>query len=161
MRRETDPDFYCPQAALISEETVRRTEARLAKYRQQIQQHHRLLEDRERMLRNRQLVGQSVLIAAAAVVAVGALWVWRRRSSGDSRSGVASNFDSSDFDSDYDEEKLQQDFEDAAKTARAFPDEYLDTRDQLMLYGLYKQAMVGDRTGDAVSLHSSCDYHVM
>jgi hypothetical protein len=32
--RRTDPDTYCPQAALISQETIRRTEERLAKYRE-------------------------------------------------------------------------------------------------------------------------------
>jgi hypothetical protein len=151
MRRETDPDFYCPQAALISEETVRLTEARLAKYRQKIQEHHQYLEAREAMLRNRQLVNQYVVIAASALVVVGLLrMVMGRR--GRCKRDTKSSFPSDDnFDHDFDEERLEKDFEAAASISRSFPDGYLDARDQLMLYGLYKQSTIGDRTGDAVS----------
>ncbi|KAL9182175.1 hypothetical protein ACHAXT_012827 [Thalassiosira profunda] len=46
-------------------------------------------------------------------------------------------------------EELQQVFEEAAKVARKFPAGMLDQRDQLMLYGLYKQAREGDRNADA------------
>lgn len=53
-------------------------------------------------------------------------------------------------------EQLEQEFTNAANTASSFPSNFLDTRDQLMLYGLYKQATVGDRNVDEVS----SDLHV-
>jgi len=49
------------------------------------------------------------------------------------------------------EEELLQVFDEAAKLVRKFPDGMLDQRDQLMLYGLYKQAKEGERNVDAPS----------
>ena len=51
------------------------------------------------------------------------------------------------------EQQLKFLFGEAAKEARKLPK--LTERDQLMLYGLYKQAVEGDRSGDPVSLHAS------
>ena len=80
--------------------------------------------------------------------------------------------DDDDFDKEPDEE-LQRVFTEAAQVARSpsFPGSgggrVLDDRDQLMLYGLYKQATEGDRNEDrgAVSffddIHHSCQFDDM
>jgi hypothetical protein len=109
------------------------------------------------MLRNKQLVGQGVVIAASALVVVGLLRIALGRGGRCRRDDAKPSFpDDHYFDRDFDEERLEKDFEAAANTSRSFPDGYLDARDQLMLYGLYKQATVGDRTGDAVSCFMMC-----
>lgn len=149
MRREVDSDFHCPQAALISEETIRRTEERLARYRQQIKDHHDFLETRERMMQRKQLMGQYVLVAAAAV-ALG-VWIWRRKSKQHTDTTFSGNTFNVDDEYSKSPEKLRQEFDTACSVAKSFPDGYLDQRDQLMVYGLYKQALIGDRTENPVS----------
>ena len=151
MARDLDPDPHCPQAALISPETTRRTEARLEKYRERIQRHHEYLEARERalMMKNSKIVALPVLTAAA----IGMMYyLWRGRSKSKLSKLNSNRISDTDMDEFYasNPELLQVDFDKAAHTAKAFPDGYLDTRDQLMVYGLYKQATLGDRTGDAV-----------
>ncbi|KAL3804723.1 hypothetical protein HJC23_008538 [Cyclotella cryptica] len=153
MRREADPDFYCPQAALVDDATNRRTEQRLAKYREQLARHNEFLERKEMALRSRQQlrVGGTALLLIAATAGMG-IWVWyrgrRRRTSG--RGGRDESGDNARFDFDESEyggteEELRGEFDKAANVAKAFPDGFLDNRDQLMLYGLYKQALIGDR----------------
>lgn len=46
------------------------------------------------------------------------------------------------------DEELRRVFSEAAKVARSHGSGRLDQRDQLMLYGLYKQATEGDRKCD-------------
>ena len=46
------------------------------------------------------------------------------------------------------EVQLQQVFNEATKVARKFTNGMLNQKDQLMLYGLYKQACEGDRCDD-------------
>ena len=153
MARDLDPDPHCPQAALISPETIRRTESRLAKYRERIQRHHDYLEARERalMMKNGKMAAMPVL----AVAAIGTMYyLWTRRNTSQRPKQLNDNeMEDAKIDEYYanNPELLQLDFEKAAHTAKTFPDGYLDTRDQLMVYGLYKQATLGDRTGDAVS----------
>ena len=55
-----------------------------------------------------------------------------------------------DQDDEFDgtEEELQQVFDEASQVARAFPKGMLNQKDQLMIYGLYKQANEGDRSDD-------------
>lgn len=92
-------------------------------------------------------------------MAVALSWIWykkyvqkgRRKRSGD---GVGGNLPRDLFleeDANGTEEDLQQLFDEAAKVARAFPDGMLDQNDQLMLYGLYKQAKEGERNVNAPS----------
>lgn len=158
MRREVDPDVYCPQAALIDEETHLRTERRLARYRAKVEAR----KQRERSMLALQRQRRQLAWAAAgtlAAVALGLVWykrrsiAKRRRRGGDGGLPRDLFLDEDDGFSGTDEE-LKQLFEEAAKVARAFPDGMLDQRDQLMLYGLYKQAREGDRHDDAVS--TSC-----
>jgi hypothetical protein len=135
--RRTDPDTYCPQAALISQETIRRTEERLAKYREK---HYKA---KEAMMRQQ----TKLLLSHAMMLAViGAVWLWRRNNSAKSKTNNADADDHSDSN-----DTLQVEFEGAAITAKSFRNGFLDSRDQLMLYGLYKQAMFGDCIGDMVS----------
>ncbi|EED87706.1 hypothetical protein THAPSDRAFT_264862 [Thalassiosira pseudonana CCMP1335] len=49
------------------------------------------------------------------------------------------------YDHEGTEEELQHNFDMASKIAKSFKDSSLDQRDRLMLYGLYKQAVEGDR----------------
>ena len=151
MLREIDIDFHCPQAALISDETIRRTEERLARYRQKIREHHDFLDTKERMLQSKQLMGRNYVLAAATVVALGlGILMWRRKSEQRKETKISGKT----FDNDYSEspEKLRQEFDKACSAAKSFPDGRLDQRDQLMLYGLYKQALIGDQSENPVSL---------
>jgi hypothetical protein len=136
--RRTDPDTYCPQAALISQETIRRTEERLAKYREK---HYKAKEAMMRQQQTKLLLGHAMMLAV-----IGAVWLWRRNNSAKSKT----NNDDADDHSDSND-TLQVEFEGAANTVKSFPNGFLDSRDQLMLYGLYKQAMFGDCIGDMVS----------
>ncbi len=62
--------------------------------------------------------------------------------------GYDLNFHDDDFEREPDEE-LQRVFSEAAKVAKSFGGGgAFDQRDQLMLYGLYKQATEGDRQDD-------------
>lgn len=98
--------------------------------------------------------GAAWLLAAAAGVGI---WIWyrgwRRGASGGGGGGESDadkrwNFDENEYGGTQDE--LRCDFDKAASVAKAFPDGFLDPRDQLMLYGLYKQAMNGDRNIEQV-----------
>lgn len=157
MRREVDPDDPpYPQAALIDEETNRRTEARLARYRARYEAQKRLQRE-ERMAQQRR--EQMALVAAGvgtlAAIALG--WIWyrkyvqkgrrRRLDGGAGGGGLPRDL----FLEEESEEELQQVFDEAANVARKFHDGMMDKRDKLMLYGLYKQATEGDRNVDAVS----------
>lgn len=98
------------------------------------------------MLQGKQL---RYVSAAAMVVALGIL-MWRRKSEQRKDTKISGKT----FDNDYSEcpEKLRQEFDKACSAAKSFPDGYLDQRDQLMLYGLYKQALIGDQSENPVSL---------
>ena len=160
-----DPDFYCPQAALVDEETHLRTERRLARYRARIKA-ARERQDRKTiyatMMASRQhqrlwMAGGAFAIAAA----LGLLWYERHSRRGRRRRGVGDPPGSRDLvlvDDDDDgldepDDELRQVFNEAASLARStIPCGALDRRDQLMLYGLYKQSTEGDRKeGGAVS----------
>lgn len=65
MRREVDQDVYCPQAALVDEETALRTERRLARYRAKVA----AAKEQEKMMALR----QQRMWAGGALVAVTAL----------------------------------------------------------------------------------------
>lgn len=163
-RREVDPDFYCPQAALVDEETHLRTERRLARYRARVKA-ARERQDRKTiyatMMASRQhqrlwMAGGAFAIAAA----LGLLWYERHSRRGRRRRGVGDSpsrdlvlVDDDDDDGlDEPDDELRQVFDEAASLARSIPGGALDRRDQLMLYGLYKQSTEGDRKeGGAVS----------
>ena len=96
-----------------------------------------------------------VWLAGGALAAVALCWYVRRRTRQRSGRevddlGRLSRCPSSDDNVDGSTERLQSLFDEAVKVARTFPDGMLNQRDQLMLYGLYKQAKVGDRGLDAV-----------
>lgn len=156
VRRETDSDIYCPQAALVSEETIRETQARLEKYRDKIKAHEALLERREMELKRGGRVQATTVVVGAAAVATGLLF-WYSRWRGNKSVRRCKHVDNiiNKFTVE-NPEQLEQEFTNAANTASSFPSNFLDTRDQLMLYGLYKQATVGDRNVDEVS----SDLHV-
>ena len=158
MRREVDPDIYCPQAALVDEELNRKTEERLARYRAKYEAAK--LHEKAMVAMQLQQRQQMMWMAGGTLVAIALSLIWYKRQGSKRKSKHGSkNKDSSlpnDLFLDEDEfngteEELQQVFGEAAKVARKFPDGTLDQRDQLMLYGLYKQAREGDRSGDAVS----------
>jgi acyl-CoA-binding protein len=151
-RREVDPDFYCPQAALIDEATILRTERRLARYRARVVAQRKeedittmaLLTTQNQYQRRMWMVvtGGLVLTAVAAL----RLLLWqRRRGSRDVPNDLVVN------DDDEPDDELCLVFNEAAKLVRSWQHDNdvhnvkLDQRDRLMLYGLYKQAMVGNR----------------
>mmetsp|Transcript_12552 Transcript_12552/g.26729 ORF Transcript_12552/g.26729 Transcript_12552/m.26729 type:complete len:399 (+) Transcript_12552:77-1273(+) len=157
MRREVDPDIYCPQAALVSEELNRKTEARLARYRAKYEA-EKLHKEKMAALQQQQRQ-QMIWMAGGTLMAIALGWLWYKmyvRKGGSRKRGGRGNRELPrdlvlDEDIDGTEEELQQLFHEASKQARAFPNGMLDQRDQLMLYGLYKQAKEGDRNGDAPS----------
>mmetsp|Transcript_52168 Transcript_52168/g.110878 ORF Transcript_52168/g.110878 Transcript_52168/m.110878 type:complete len:393 (+) Transcript_52168:98-1276(+) len=165
MRREVDPDPYCPQAALVDEETNRRTERRLARYRARFEAEKL---HREKMAALEQRRRQGMWMAGGALFAVAVGWIWyrkyvqrgKRRRSGRGTGGDDGLPRDLFFEEDdgVSEEELEQVFDEAAKAARKFPDGMLVQRDQLMLYGLYKQAKEGDRNVDAPSKLSVVAY---
>lgn len=165
MRREVDPDVYCPQAALIDEETSLRTERRLARHRAKFEHEKKLLIKMQLQQRHQQRMYLAVAAGGALVVtALSLIWykrysqkqatIRRRRRDGKGEGGLLPRdllLDEDDEDGfDGTEEELQQVFDEASKVARNFSNGTLDQRDQLMLYGLYKQATMGDRNDDAV-----------
>ncbi|KAL3817213.1 hypothetical protein ACHAXA_001768 [Cyclostephanos tholiformis] len=96
---------------------------------------------------------------ALAIAALGMIWSRRHyrggRSSSRGRGGGRVWGDLTrghvlDGDDGHDEpdEELRQVFDEAARLARSIPDGTINRRDQLMLYGLYKQAVEGDRNED-------------
>lgn len=105
---------------------------------------------------------QLVLVGGFVVVSVLVGWAWMRRGRGkkggrrargkDGRGVPSEIFSSDDGGENLTLEELDQCFEEAARVAKQFPKSFLDQRDQLMLYGLYKQALEGDnRNIDPVS----------
>lgn len=152
MRREVDPDIYCPQAALIDEETARKAELRLAKYRARVEA---AKEQQIMALQRQQQQQQRMWMVGGAFVVIAVSYIWYKRNNGQKRS--KRNHDNEnklprdlclEEDDECTVEELQQLFGEAAKVARQFPNGMLDQRDQLMLYGLYKQANKGDRGDD-------------
>jgi len=155
MRREVDPDAYCPQSALISEEDNQRAERRLARARAKYEAANQHKKTMAIQLRQRQ---QQMWMAGGAILVVALSLIWYKKQS--SRKGKRRRggddlprdlFLDEDDGFNGTEEELQQVFNEALKVARAFPNGMLDQKDQLMLYGLYKQAMGGDRGDDAPS----------
>ncbi len=153
MRREVDPDIYCPQAALVDEETAKKAERRLARARARFE----AAKQHEKMLQQRQ---QRMMWAGGALAVVALSLIWykkhsqpkRKRRGGGGREGGLPRDLFLDEDDGFNgtDEELQQVFVEAARVARQFPDGLLDQRDQLMLYGLYKQAKEGDRNDENV-----------
>ena len=154
MRREVDPDVYCPQAALVSEELNRKTEQRLARYRAKYEAaklHQEMALQQQRQQRSWMVGGTLVVVALS--------WIWYKRKHAQKQrrtQGKGENLPKDlllDEDDGFDgtDEELLQVFDEAAKVARKLPHDMLDQRDQLMLYGLYKQAKEGDRNVDAPS----------
>ena len=146
-RREADPDFYCPQAALVDKETAECVERRLSRYRAKVkaQQQAAIVMMKQQHQQQRMLwaaSGALLLISATC-------WMWYKKSKKQQRRGGRQLFlqhDDDDNEFNGTPEQLQQVFNEAAKVARSFPKEMLDQRDQLMMYGLYKQALQGDVT---------------
>mmetsp|Transcript_10247 Transcript_10247/g.21387 ORF Transcript_10247/g.21387 Transcript_10247/m.21387 type:complete len:423 (-) Transcript_10247:510-1778(-) len=158
MRREIpDPndEIYCPQAALVSEEQARKTEERLRRYRERVYAQREAARQLElSIMRKNEMQRQLVLVGGFVVVSILVGWVWmrrgrvkkgERRARGKDGGGVPSEiFSSDDGGENFTLEELEQCFEEAARVAKQFPKSFLDQRDQLMLYGLYKQALEGD-----------------
>lgn len=149
-RREADPDFYCPQAALVDKETAERVERRLSRYRAKVkaQQQAAIV-----MMKQQHQQQRMLLVASGALLLISATcWMWYKKSKKQQRRGGRQIFlhnDDDDNEFNGTPEQLQQVFNEAAKVARSFPKEMLDQRDQLMMYGLYKQALQGDVTDKA------------
>ena len=153
-----DPDFYCPQAALIDEETNLRTERRLARYRAKVEaaRKRQAQEAIASAMASQQRQRLWMASGALAIAALSLLWYKRhsprrgRMRWGGGGVGVDTPRDlalDDDDDDGFDEpdEELRQVFDEAAKLARSITDGTLGHRDRLMLYGLYKQSTVGDR----------------
>lgn len=106
-----------------------------------------------------------LLVTGGVLVAIAASLLWynkysrtRRRQHRDDLIFNEAVDDDDDFNNEPDEE-LRRVFIEAAKVAKSFGGGVLDQRDQLMLYGLYKQATEGDRNDDdhkAVSFCIAC-----
>jgi len=141
-RREVDPDLYCPQAALVDKETADRVERRLARYRAKVkaQQQRNIIMMKQQQQQQQRLIwvgtGAMVLMAVTC-------WMRYKKSKTHQRRRQRDNNNNSD-DNEFNgtSEELQQLFNEAAKAARQLT--MLDQRDQLMMYGLYKQALQGD-----------------
>ena len=147
-----DPDFYCPQAALIDEETNLRTERRLARYRAKVEaaRKRQAQEAIASAMASQQRRRLWMAGGALAIAALSLLWYKRHSRKGRRRwEGVGDPPRDLALDDDdgFDEpdEELRQVFDEAAKLARSIPGGALDQRDRLMLYGLYKQSTEGDR----------------
>mmetsp|Transcript_31219 Transcript_31219/g.65298 ORF Transcript_31219/g.65298 Transcript_31219/m.65298 type:complete len:387 (-) Transcript_31219:333-1493(-) len=154
MRREVDPDPpYCPQAALVDEETSRRTERRLARYRAKFEADKKL-KQQQIIMAQRQQQQKMWMMGVGTLAAMALGWIYYKKYIRKDKRRQRLRGDGLPRDlvlNEETEEELQQVFDEAAKFARAFPDGLLDQRDQLMMYGLYKQAKEGDRNGDAPS----------
>ncbi|KAL7540497.1 hypothetical protein ACHAXR_010167 [Thalassiosira sp. AJA248-18] len=154
MRREVDPDVYCPQAALVSEELNQRTERRLARYRAKVEAeklHQQKIMALQQQRQQRMWMAGGTLVA----IALSLIWYKRQKGRGKQRRGRGDDLPLDLFLEEDEfkgkEHELQQLFVEAVKVARKFSGGMLDQRDQLMLYGLYKQSREGDRNGDAPS----------
>jgi len=139
-RREVDPDLYCPQAALVDKETADRVERRLARYRAKVkaQQQRNIIMMKQQQHQRLIWVGTGAMVLMAVTC-----WMWYKNSKTHQRRRQRDNNNNSD-DNEFNgtSEELQQLFNEAAKAARQLT--ILDQRDQLMMYGLYKQALQGD-----------------
>jgi acyl-CoA-binding protein len=152
-RREVDPDFYCPQAALIDEETNLRTERRLARYRGKVEaaRKRQAQEATAATMASQQRQRLWMAGGALAIAALSLHWYKRHSRRGRRRWGGVGDPPRDlalDDDDGFDEpdEELRRVFDEAAKLARSIPGGVaLDQRDRLMLYGLYKQSTEGDR----------------
>ena len=142
-RREVDPDLYCPQAALVDKETADRVERRLARYRARVkaQQQRNIIT----MMKQQQQQQRLIWVGTGAMVLMAVTcWMWYKKSSKTHNQRRRDNNNNSDDNELFNgtSEELQQLFNEAAKAARQLT--ILDQRDQLMMYGLYKQALQGD-----------------
>ena len=154
MRREVDPDIYCPQAALVDEELNRKTQQRLERYRK------RYYEQRKRQEQNIMLQHQQQqklwIVGGTSLVILGLSLYWYKRSKyntqqkrrDDRGHEIPRDLFFDEHDDNVTEVQLQQVFNEATKVARKFTNGMLNQKDQLMLYGLYKQACEGDRCDD-------------
>ena len=143
-------------AALVSEELAQKTQRRLEKYRAKFEVAKRY---EKQMVLQQQQRQQRLWLAGGTTLVVAILsLIWYKRSVAQKRSKRRRDFDkggSRDLFLDQDgdefdgtEEELQQVFDEASQVARAFPKGMLNQKDQLMIYGLYKQANEGDRSDD-------------
>ena len=103
-----------------------------------------------------------LLVTGGVLVVIAASLLWynkysrtRRRQHRDDLIFNEAVDDDDDFNNEPDEE-LRRVFIEAAKVAKSFGGGVLDQRDQLMLYGLYKQATEGDRNDDDHKAVSFC-----
>ena len=153
-RREVDPDFYCPQAALIDEETNLRTERRLVRYRAKVEAARKRQAQEAIAMASQQRQRLHMAGGALAIAALSLLWYKRHTRRGRMRWGGVGDpprdlaLDDDDYGFDEPDEELRQVFDEAAKLARSIPGGALDQRDRLMLYGLYKQSTEGNRNED-------------
>jgi acyl-CoA-binding protein len=154
-RREADPDFYCPQAALVDKDTAERVERRLSRYRAKVKAQQAAVVMMKQQHQQHQQQRMLWAASGALLIISATYWMWYKKSKKQQRRGGGNNNQSQLFLHDDDDnefngtpEQLQQVFNEAAKVARSFPKEMLDQRDQLMMYGLYKQALQGDVTDE-------------
>jgi hypothetical protein len=103
-----------------------------------------------------------LLVTGGVLVVIAASLLWcnkysrtRRREHRDDLIFDEADDDDDDINNEPDEE-LQRVFSEASKVAKSFGGGVLDQRDQLMLYGLYKQATEGDRNDDDYKAVSFC-----
>jgi len=154
-RREVDPDIYCPQAALVDKETADRVERRLATYRAKVkaqrQQQHNIIMMKQQQQRMIWMGSGAMLLMAASC------WIWYKKSNKkqqQKRRRTQAQAQNGNNEEDIDPE-LQHLFNEACKAARQL--KKLDQRDQLMMYGLYKQAQQGDADDNTNTAPSKLD----
>ncbi len=145
-RREVDPDIYCPQAALVDKETSDRVERRLARYRAKLkaQQQHIIMMKQQQQQQRMMMIWMG---SGAMLLMAMSCFMWYKKSKKQPKRHDNNNNSDDDI-----SQELQQLFNEATKAARQLT--MLDQRDQLMMYGLYKQALqgdVGDNTATAPS----------
>jgi len=110
-------------------------------------------KERQIMARRQQ---QKLLFAGGALAALGLVWYYKQRQQRQRKRSYNEPRDLLLEEEEMtvaEEQQLKYLFGEAAKEARKLGK--LNQRDQLMMYGLYKQAVEGDRTGDPVSLYAS------
>ncbi len=143
-RREADPDFYCPQAALVDKETADRVERRLQRYRAKIKAQQAAIKQHEEIMMKQQQQKRMIWMGSGAILLMAvSCWMWYKKKSNKATRRQRDDDDMM-FNNEFNgtSEELQQLFNEAAKAARNLTN--LDSRDQLMMYGLYKQALQGD-----------------
>ena len=144
-------------AALVSEELAQKTQRRLEKYRAKFEAAKRY--EKQMVLQQQQRQQRLWLAGGTTLVVAIISLIWYKRSVAQKRSkrrrdldkgGSRDLFLDQDDDDEFEgtEEELQQVFDEASQVARAFPKGMLNQKDQLMIYGLYKQANEGDRSDD-------------